>query len=353
MVGQRQNTLDVQHVMDSGQFLLANLGTIPAPETQRLLGALLVNAIFHAAKQRNPHNRRDYFVIVDECGQFATRDLANSLDELRKFGVHLILAHQRLRQLEREDSEVLSAVLTNAKARVVFGGLERPEAERMAKELFTGHVRGDRIKHINVQTKFRPVLDTFEVETESWSDSNSESESSGWSSGNSESRGESDSHPADRDDLADHTLTTSIGEGISRLESGALSSGHSNTHGGSRSIVPITRHEQFQEETGRQYWGIEEQWEHLISAVHQLRKREALIRIHSGPVSHVTTPDVPTDSDKHAAARFKDKTLAVCPYVRPAADVALEIQSRREQMNETVQEKEEAGRPFDVKSFRG
>ena len=352
MLGQRRNALNLQNVIDDGQYLLANVGSIPAPETQRLLGALLVNAIFHAAKQRNPKHRRDYFLIVDECGQFATRDIANSLDELRKFGVHLILAHQRLRQLEREDSEVLSAVLTNAKVRIVFGGLERPEAERMARELFTGQVQGERVKHINVQTKFRPVLDTFEIETESWSESESASESSGWSSGSSESEGESESHPEENDDAANRTLTTTVSEGISRSESGSLSSGRSTTHGGSRSIVPITRHEEFHEESSRQYWGIDEQWEKFIAVVHQLPKREALVRIHSGPVVHVVTPDVPTEADERAVERFKNKTLEQSSYAQPTEVVVQEIQSRREQMNLTVIKKEEAGHPFKVKSFR-
>lgn len=351
MLGQRRNALQLQNVIDSGQFLLANIGNVPAPETQRLLGALLVNAIFHAAKQRNPKHRRDYFLIIDECGQFATRDIANSLDELRKFGVHLILAHQRLRQLEREDSEVLSAVLTNAKVRIVFGGLERPEAERMARELFTGRVHGERVKHINIQTKFRPIEDTCEIETESWSETAGQSQSSGWSSGSSQGDGESDSGRED-DDAADHTLTTSTSESVTRSESGSRSSTSSATRGGSRSVVPITRHEEFHEESSRQYWGIDEQWEQLIATVHQLPKREALVRVHGGPVHHVVTPDVPVEADDRAVDRFKEKTLEHASYAQPAMVVVQEIQERRQQMNLTVIKKEEAGRPFDVKTFR-
>ena len=166
MLGQTEGTLDLRHVLDSGQFLLANIGSISAPETQRLVGALLMNGIFHAAKQRNSRSRRSWFLICDEFGQFATADFANSLDQLRKFGVHLVLAHQRLRQLEREDPDIASAVMTNAKVKVVFGGLDRHESELMAKELFTGQVSGDRVKHISTATKFRPVFDTFTVATE-------------------------------------------------------------------------------------------------------------------------------------------------------------------------------------------
>jgi hypothetical protein len=64
--------------------------------------------------------------------------------------------------------------MTNAKIKVVFGGLERPEAERMAKEVFTGRVSGMRIKHRTMQTKFRPVFDTFEVVGQSTSSAETE-----------------------------------------------------------------------------------------------------------------------------------------------------------------------------------
>jgi hypothetical protein len=94
MLAQTGQTLNLRRVMDEGQFLLANLGGVSAPETQRLIGALLVNGIYHAAKLRNSRRRRDWFLICDEFGQYATRDFANSLDELRKVGVHLVLAHQ-------------------------------------------------------------------------------------------------------------------------------------------------------------------------------------------------------------------------------------------------------------------
>jgi hypothetical protein len=269
MLGQRHHSLDLPRLMDGGGILLANVGNTNAPETGRLLGALVVNAIYHAAKQRGTKNRKHFFLIVDECGQFATADIANSLDELRKNSVHLVLAHQRLRQLEREDSEVLSAVMTNAKIKVVFGGLERPEAERMAKELFTGTVDGDGVKHVAVQTKFRPVFDTFEVETETWSDSDSTSESSTETESDSESEGSSmaDSYLVDQnldtlddDDIRQRVLGGSLSRSTSRSTSQASSSTTASSRGGSRSVVPITRHEEFREETGRTFYSLEKAW---------------------------------------------------------------------------------------------
>ena len=338
--------------------LMVNLGGIAAPETQRLIGALLVNGIFHAAKTRDSRRRRDWFLICDEFGEFATRDFANSLDQLRKFGVHMILAHQRLRQLEREDPDVLSAVMTNAKIKVVFGGLERPEAERMSRELFTGQVGGDRVKHQTMQTKFRPVLDTFEVETESHGDSVNESEgwgsSQGASSGTSEAEGESyfddNSWGADDEVTRSQSRTRHSSQDHSASESG--SRGFSHSHGHSRSVVPITRHEEFQEETGRQFYTVEEEWERLIGLLHGLAKRQALIKVYNRPVVHVVTPEIEKERHDERSDRFQVKVMDMCPYVKPAAAVTLEIETRRKELAARTEATETAGRPFDVKSFR-
>jgi hypothetical protein len=51
-----------------------------------------------------------------------TKDICEILDGGRKFGLHLILAHQHLKQLMLKDSEVYYSVLGNARTKVVFGG---------------------------------------------------------------------------------------------------------------------------------------------------------------------------------------------------------------------------------------
>lgn len=354
MLAQTRNTLDLRAVLDDGKYLLANLGSISAPETQRLIGALLVNGIFHAAKQRNSRRRRDWFLICDEFGEFATRDFANSLDQLRKFGVHMVLAHQRLRQLEREDAEVLSAVLTNAKIKVVFGGLERTEAELMARELFTGEVRGDRLKHVAYQTKFRPVLDTFEVDSKSWSDSEGDSETDGSSrstaSGLSETEGESS--PDADEDLVTRSRSRNMQSSSSSSESETRGRSSSRSSGGSRSLVPITRHDEFQEETSRQYLSLDEEWEEHVALAHGLPKREALIRVYNRPVIHVTTPEVEPEQRDVRWERFQTQVSERCRYVKPVTVVIGEIDARRKELAALTESTESYGRPFDVKSFK-
>jgi hypothetical protein len=360
MLGQQQRAIDMQAIMDGGGILLANVGNTKTPEVKRLLGALVVNAIFHAAKQRDPQRRRDFFLIVDECGQFATQDIANSLDELRKFGVHLILAHQRLRQLEREDADVLSAVMTNAKIKVVFGGLERVEAQRMGAELFTGAVDGDEVKNVAVQTKFRPIDTTFEVRGESWSSSESGSATSGESTAESSGRSESEAanYRADGitlvspDDLAGVTRSNGISNAFVRGSSFSRVSSDASGSGGSQSVVPVTLHEEFVEETGRQFYSLDEQWERRTALLHGLGKREAFVKIHNGTPLRFHTIDVPDFRDGRQTSRFKTEVLSKNPHVQPTAAVEQEIKERQRALNARVETAEEMGRPLDVKSFR-
>src|SRR5947208_7206793 len=63
--------------------------------------------------------RRDFWCYIDEFHHFITPSMAEILAGARKYRIGLILAHQELRQLQR-DSEVASAVMSNPYTRVCF-----------------------------------------------------------------------------------------------------------------------------------------------------------------------------------------------------------------------------------------
>jgi hypothetical protein len=123
MVSQRVNRLDFAEIMDGGKILLAKLpqGQI-GHENAYLLGSLLVAKFQQAAISRqrmNESERRFFSLYVDEFHHFITPSMADILSGARKYRVGLVLAHQELRQLER-DPEVSSAVLSNPYTRIVF-----------------------------------------------------------------------------------------------------------------------------------------------------------------------------------------------------------------------------------------
>jgi hypothetical protein len=243
-------------------------------------------------------------LALDEFPQLLTTDIARSLDELRKFGIRLILAHQHLAQLP---DELRASLMTNAKIKVVFGGLSRPDAEALAHELFTGEVRGDRVKHIPYATKFRPHLAQREVESRSESTTESETEGSGWSEGTSRATGQTQGstegestsvrqHDEETDETITHALSTnratSTSDGESSARSGSRTSSRQGTQGYSQSTVWVTEYEEFKEAGAPQFWPLNEQWETLIAGIMRLERREALIKVFNHSVLDIVTPEI-------------------------------------------------------------
>lgn len=123
MVAQKANRLDFADILDSGKIFIARLaqGAI-GRENAYLLGSLLMAKFQQTAMARQrqaAEQRRDFVIYLDEFQNFITPSLSEILSGARKYRLGLVLAHQELRQLDR-DKEVASAVLSNPYTRVVF-----------------------------------------------------------------------------------------------------------------------------------------------------------------------------------------------------------------------------------------
>jgi Type IV secretion-system coupling protein DNA-binding domain len=123
MVSQTENRLDFGKIMDGGKIFLAKLpqGKM-GKENSFLLGSLFVSKFQQTAMSRQDKaaaNRRDFWLYLDEFHNFMTPSMAEILSGARKYRMGLILAHQDLRQLDR-DRDVGSAVLANPFTRVIF-----------------------------------------------------------------------------------------------------------------------------------------------------------------------------------------------------------------------------------------
>jgi len=159
VMGLPQRSLDLTEAMDEGKTLLVNLAPSDhlSHENARAFGALLTNEFFENALRRG----RDelgrpplpYHLILDEFQSFVSVDIADMLDQVRKFGLFLTLSHQRFGQL---DENIIDAVLTNCAIKACFGGLPATSARMMAEELFISELDAKKIKVAIYQTKFWP-----------------------------------------------------------------------------------------------------------------------------------------------------------------------------------------------------
>jgi len=114
VVGDRKATLNLRSIIDSGELFIANLskGRL-GDDAARLLGGLLAAGFEQAALSRAdiPEEwRRDFYLYLDECHNFATRSLVTALQETRKYRLALVMASQYLEQL---DEDTQKAILGN------------------------------------------------------------------------------------------------------------------------------------------------------------------------------------------------------------------------------------------------
>ncbi|MEO6245224.1 MAG: type IV secretion system DNA-binding domain-containing protein, partial [Opitutaceae bacterium] len=122
MVAQQGNRLDFGDIIDSGKIFLAKLsqGAL-GKENAHLLGSLFVAKFQQLAMSRQRQAaaaRKDFWLYLDEFQDFMTPSMAEMLAGTRKYRLGLALAHQEMRQMER-DPDVAGAV-SNAYTRICF-----------------------------------------------------------------------------------------------------------------------------------------------------------------------------------------------------------------------------------------
>jgi hypothetical protein len=164
--------LSLGDVMDRGQILLVNLRT-PDEETRNLLGSLLMTLFEQAAlsRERLPkERRRKFFLMVDEFQKFTANEgsattLAEILSECRKYGLHLLFAHQSWAQLAAHTR--LAGALEQAQVQAVFG-TGRQTAQALAASLYQPDP--NRVKHevedVDQRARVHPLFESLPTQLE-------------------------------------------------------------------------------------------------------------------------------------------------------------------------------------------
>jgi hypothetical protein len=322
-MGLPEQTIDLKSIIEEGKVLLVNLAASKdlSKSNARVFGALLINEFFETALERkkdsNGRDPKPYYLYTDEFQNFVSIDLADMLDEVRKFGLFLVMAHQRILQI---DENMLEAVLTNAKIKAVFGGLSANAARLMAENLFIGKLDAKKIKTAIYQTKFFPKYSRDKVYGTSSSQGTSEGSSTGHSTSTSVSSSTSTiSTTSNSQSFAPQTdgyftpemwfsgssptgTTEGRSEGISTSESHSRgetdsysqSQSTSFSEGESVADIPIFVPVPFQELSSLQYYTHEEQLTEMTAALMEQFGRHCFIKIHQQETQPMLVPFVET-----------------------------------------------------------
>ena len=120
----QRSSLNFESIISTKKIILVKLshGLIGA-ENSHLLGSLLVSKLQQAVMARQAVSKEDripFYLYIDEFQYFATHSMSMILEGARKYGLGLVLAHQSMQQLQRDNAELSSAILNNAGTRICF-----------------------------------------------------------------------------------------------------------------------------------------------------------------------------------------------------------------------------------------
>jgi len=148
IVGQPRSTINFREVMDDRRILLFDLAGIGVNNAQ-FLGSLITLLFRQTALSREdtPESQRvPHFLIMDECSWFISRTVGEMADQMRKFGLGLVLAAQRLGQLKPKETR--EAIFANVGNVVCFQMGERDEALYLERHFNTSDLTADEIRSL-------------------------------------------------------------------------------------------------------------------------------------------------------------------------------------------------------------
>ena len=356
VVGQSEHTIDFRSAMDNGEIVLVHLGARSAfsYENARVLGTLLINDLFLTALGRDEQTskRRPFTLYVDEAYDFLSGDIERILDQTRKFGLHAVLAHQRIGQLKERGEGIYNAVMGGTQTKIVLGGLSDDDAAIMAREIMRGDIDLEKPKRgitSPIVVDEVPFWLESESSSEAWATNRSLTHGFITTDGSTASAGTSTTYTArDNDEPEQRSLAESASEATSRstAESIAITEGsshsHSRTSGRSQTLRAV------REERPTHFYSLDESLHLAQLKLRNLPDRAAIVKRRGKRTIRVETTEV-KDVLKlpQAVARFRTLVGERSAYLVPIALAQSEIEERRRRLFQRAEEPVSPVPPFE------
>ncbi len=140
IIAQPASTVNFRQAIDSGKIILIQLDGRMGSSNRTFIGAMMMYKLFGAVMSRMDvpeEQRRQVAICVDEFQTFvgqSGQEFADILEQARKMGASLTLAHQHLGQLAGGGGDLTSSVANNTGTKIVFRA-EAADAPKFLKWL--------------------------------------------------------------------------------------------------------------------------------------------------------------------------------------------------------------------------
>ncbi|MFC1613285.1 type IV secretion system DNA-binding domain-containing protein [Patescibacteria group bacterium] len=328
IIGQIEHTIDFRKIMDDEWILLVNLAASDriSDDNARLLGTLIVNDLFLKAKGRSKE-ARPFYLYIDECARYINEDIGRILDECRKFGLHLILAHQHLAQLKKAGEDIYHAIMTDAKTKVIFGGLNIDDAKILAEQVFLGELDLEEAKEsLNKPVVIKYITRWFESYSKGSSHGTSYSASRGNGQGVNYSTGQAIQRSPQLFGEDQITMTTTSGYNTSSsyVESEGTIDSESESQGKIEGLEPVL------EERPTQTFNLEEQIYKAMALMVNQPERHAIIKLPKKHTKFIKTPFVKEGcAREERVKKFKENCYQLTDFANPRAQIEKQLKRRQ------------------------
>jgi len=352
VVGQKEHTIDFRSAMDRGEIVIVNLGARQAfsYSNARLLGMLLINDLFLTALGRDKKTAlaRPFTLYLDEAYDFLSWDIERILDQTRKFGLHAVLAHQRIGQLKERGEGIYSAVMGGTQTKIVLGGLSDDDAAIMAREIMRGDIDLERPKRgitAPVVIGEEPFWLESESQSEGFSTASATTHSSSASDMNSESSGTSTLFSGAAGEPLEQRGATEISVGMSgRTTSEGVATTESESRSESRTSGRSQVLRSIREERPTHFYSLEESLHLAQLKLRNLPDRTAIVKRRGKRTVRIDMIEVRDVIDApRIVERFRTAISSKSAYVSDISAAEAEILARQSALVSPVKAKSKPG----------
>lgn len=255
IITQQRHSLDISEVIENKRILIVNMeqNRPLRADDIKLLGRLIINDIVGKVFEREPNQaHHPVYLLIDELYWFVTEDLCRILDQGHELGLHALVAHQYMSQLDLGDNNRIlrDSILNDASIKMVFRLNSVEDAKFFSRELFFDQFNPWMVKDEIFGLELEPVEETRTSRTKSRSGSRGrslalhhsvaegESESETYSESSGESFGEHEEWGKSKtkghaDTVAAGVAHTDVdGVAHTTMDSDSSMVGHGQNHGG-------------------------------------------------------------------------------------------------------------------------